>query len=402
MAGPLPLEIQENSPFHLSLRLLRAGLVVIVIFALPYLVPAFRLSQITSACILAAAVVGLNMLSGWGGQISLGHAAFFGLGAYTTGILMTKESLSAPEAMLIGIVVCFVVGVIVGMPALRLQGTYLAVVTLAVGVIFPSLVRRFASLTGGSAGLFGLQYNPPSGIGYFSGPNGRTIWMYWVSIVVLMLSCLVVWNLMRSRTGRAIIALRDNEAAAIVMGVNRTIVRTLLFGLSSGIAGLAGGVYAVNTGIITPDSFSLLLTIYFLVAMVLGGSASYWGPIFGGFAIYFVPVWTSDLANGPIAGLFFGTVIILMVFTMRSGLVGLISRLARLVLVVSMRPPKGVADRSARAITRSDGDMNPQRGSAFVAEPDMAGPSLGDLEAQASGVPPDPGIRPAIQGQNLP
>jgi branched-chain amino acid transport system permease protein len=370
MAAVLPRVVQEGSVLHRSMRITRALAVVVVVLALPYMVASFRLSQITSACILAAAVVGLNVLSGWGGQISLGHAAFFGLGAYTTGVLISKENMSVPLAFVVGMVICFVVGVIVGLPALRLQGTYLALVTLAVGVIFPSLVRRFDGLTGGSAGLFGLTYPAPN-TPYFAGRAGLTVWMYWVSLVVLGLSCLVVWNLMRSRTGRSIIALRDNEAAAIVMGVNRTVVRTLLFGVSAAIAGLAGGVYAVNTGIITPDSFSLLLTIYLLVAMVLGGSASYWGPIFGGFAIYFVPLWTSDLAKGPIAGVVFGAVIILMVFTMRSGVVGLISRIAKFFVVINPRPPKVAAGLAEQALL-PDVEIDPSTGVALATTPEFA------------------------------
>jgi branched-chain amino acid transport system permease protein len=370
MSSTFPLQLKENSFTHLGLRLGRVAIVIVVLIALPYMVESFRLSQITGAIILATAAVGQNVLSGYGGQISLGHAAFFGLGAYTTGVLIKREEMSVPLAFGIGIVLCFVVGVIVGLPALRLRGTYLALVTLAVGVIFPSLVRRFDGLTGGSAGLFGLTYRPPSGIAYFSGIAAQGVWMYWVAIIALVLSCLVVWNLMRSRTGRSIVALRDNEAAAVVMGVNRTLVRTVLFGISASIAGLAGGVYAVNTGIITPDSFSLLFTIYLLVAMVLGGSASFWGPIFGGFAIYFVPVWSSDIANGPIAGVIFGVVIIAMVFGMRSGLVGLITRLVQFVVVVVPQPPEVRADIGEHVLL-SNVELDENTGLARAALPDL-------------------------------
>ncbi len=363
MAG-LPIVVEEASALHRGLRFSRAVAVVLLVVMLPYAVTSFRLAQVTSACILAIAVVGLNVLAGFGGQISLGHAAFFGLGAYTTGILISKSSMPPLLAFVCGILLSFVVGVIVGTPALRLQGTYLALVTLAVGVIFPTLVRRFESLTQGSAGLYGLTYDPPGGA-YFTGRAGQGLWMYWITVVGLGLSCLVVWNLMRSRTGRAIIALRDNEAAAIVMGVNRTVVRTLLFGVSAGIAGLAGGIYAVNTGIITPDSFSLLLTINLLVAMVLGGSASFWGPVFGGLAIYYVPKWTADVAGGPISGVLFGAVIILFVFTMRSGLVGLLNRLSEKVLLVRPRPPVGVAVRE-RDVLLPAVDVDPETGTALA------------------------------------
>jgi branched-chain amino acid transport system permease protein len=343
MAGVLPWRVPENSALHRGMRLLRVAVAVIVLLSLPYTVASFRLGEITGALIIATAAVGLNLLTGFGGQISLGHAAFFGIGAYTTGILITRYHTSAPLAFVAGMALCFVVGVLVGVPALRLQGMYLALVTLAVGVIFPSLVRRFESITGGSAGLFGVKYPAPSGA-YFAGRAGQVLWLYWVSVVALGLAALIVWNLMRGRMGRAIVALRDNESAAIVMGVNRTVVRTVMFGISAAIAGLAGGLFAVDTGILTPDSFSLLFTINLLVAIVLGGRASFWGPVLGGFAVYYLPLWTANYSGGPIAGVIFGVIVILMVFTFRDGLVGAISRLASYVVVIQPQPPKVSTD----------------------------------------------------------
>ncbi len=338
----LPITVQEGSVQHRGLNLGRVVLVVAVILALPYIVAPYRLDQITGALILAIAAVGLNLLSGFGGQISLGHSAFFGFGAYTTGILVTSHGWSPPLAFMMGMLVCFIVGVLVGLPALRLKGMYLALVTLAVGVIFPSLVRRFESLTGGSAGLFGINFKAPD-IAYFAGRTGQVVWLYYVAVVALLLACLAVWNIMRGRTGRAIVALRDNESAAIVMGVDRTVVRTVLFGISASIAGLAGGLFAVDTGILTPDSFSLLFTIYLLVAMVLGGRATYWGPIIGGFAIYFLPLWTGEITEGPAAGVVFGVLIIVMVFTLRDGVIGGLKSLgARFLVVEPCRPASSV------------------------------------------------------------
>ncbi|QTI69912.1 branched-chain amino acid ABC transporter permease [Gordonia polyisoprenivorans] len=172
----------------------------------------------------------------------------------------------------------------------RLQGTYLALMTLAVGILFPTLIRRFDDLTGGSRGLQGISFRPPEDLEYFSGALGRTIWIFWAVSIALALCRLVVRNIMRSGLGRGIVALRDKEAAGVVMGVNRAFVRTVLFGISAAIAGLAGGFFGVINGIITPDSFTLLLTINLLVGMLIGGSASFWGPIIGGFVVYFVPV----------------------------------------------------------------------------------------------------------------
>ncbi|MBF4162729.1 branched-chain amino acid ABC transporter permease [Nocardioides acrostichi] len=354
----LPITVHEGTMPHRGIRLGRVALVVAVVLALPYVVAPYRLDQVTGALILAIAAVGLNLLSGFGGQISLGHAAFFGFGAYTTGILVTDHGWYPPVAFVLGMLVCFVVGVLVGVPALRLRGMYLALVTLAVGVIFPSLVRRFDSLTGGSAGLFGISFDAPDHA-YFAGRAGQILWLYYVAVVALAVSCLLVWNIMRGRTGRAIVALRDNEPAAIVMGVDRTVVRTVLFGISAAIAGLAGGLFAVDTGILTPDSFSLLFTIYLLVAMVLGGRASFWGPIIGGFVIYYLPLWTGELTDGPAAGVLFGILIIVMVFTLREGVVGGLGRLGARVLVVEPRRPTPRFDLSEAPPVSADQGIEP-------------------------------------------
>lgn len=332
----LPFEIEQGGRTDRALFVAKWIVLMGLVLALPYMLPSFRLGQLTAALILAIAVVGLNLLSGFAGQISLGHAAFFGLGAYTTGALQINYGWSAVPTVVVGMVLAFVVGVLVGLPALRLRGMYLALVTLAVGVLFPSLVRRFEDLTGGAVGLFGIEVTPP-GIAFFSGHAGRTVWMYYVVIVALLASCLVVWNLMRGRIGRAVLALRDHETAAIVVGVNRAFVRTVVFGISAAIASMAGSLYAFNVGILTPDSFALLMTINLLVAMVLGGSSSYWGPIFGAMIIYFVPIWTADLAQGPVAGALFGMVVIAMVFLLPTGIVGGGKKLFGRVLV--RRPP---------------------------------------------------------------
>lgn len=366
----LPITVHEGTAAHRGLTLGRIILVLVVILALPYVVAPYRLDQITGALILAIAAVGLNLLSGFGGQISLGHAAFFGFGAYTTGILVTDYGWSAPLAFVMGMLVCFIVGVLVGLPALRLKGMYLALVTLAIGVIFPSLVRRFESLTGGSAGLFGIKFEAPD-IAYFSGRSGQVIWLYYVAVVALLLACLAVWNIMRGRTGRAIVALRDNESAAIVMGVDRTVVRTVLFGISAAIAGLAGGIFAVDTGILTPDSFSLLFTIYLLVAMVLGGRASYWGPIIGGFAIYFLPLWTGEITEGPAAGVVFGVLIIVMVFTLRDGVIGGLKRLGARFLVVEPSQPASSVDLGENGRMGDAGVFDPEE--LLAASEEMSG-----------------------------
>lgn len=345
----LPLVIQEGSRGDIALRVIRAVAVVGVIFMLPYMVEPFRLGQVSVAALYAIVVVALNFLSGYGGQISLGHAAFFGLGAYVTGILVTDHDWSLGWALMAAVISNLVVGAVVAFPALRLKGIYVVLVTLAIGLIFPTLVMRFEDLTGGSSGLFGIDV-PVPGMAYFSGFNGAILFKYWAAMLGLVLTCLVVRNLVRSRFGRSVIALRDNETVAIIMGVNRTTTRTLLFGTSAGLTGLAGGLFAVNTGLITPLSFSLMLTLYFLAGMVIGGTSSLWGPVIGGFAIYFIPVWASGLSSigdaSNWAGVVLGVIIILVMYTMRSGVMGLARSLARRVIVIAPRTP--VAPASVR------------------------------------------------------
>ena len=341
--------IVEGSIQHIALRLTRAAAIIAVVCGLPYMVESFRLGQITGACTYAMVIVGLNLLAGYGGQISLGHAAFFGLGAYTTGVLTTKHGVPPLASFAVDIVLAFAVGALVALPALRLKGIYVALVTLAVGLIFPALVSRFDSVTGGSAGLFGVSYDPPD-MAYFSGFNGGTLWHYWLVVAGLGLSCLVVRNLVRSRFGRGVVALRDNESAAVVMGVQRIPVRAVTFGTSAAIASLAGGLFAVTNGILTPDSFSLLLTLYFLAGMIIGGTGSLWGPIFGGFVVYYVPVWAADLsslnAGTNYAGVLLGAIIIVITFVLRSGAVGLLRSATGLIFVVQPRTP--TATRTSR------------------------------------------------------
>lgn len=338
-----PFVVPEGSRLHVALRVIRALVIIALVVSLPYLVEPFRLNQLTQACIYAIVIVGLNLLSGFGGQISLGHAGFFGLGAYTTGVLITRYGVSPALSFLVGIALCFVVGAVVALPTLRLKGIYVALVTLAFGLIFPTLVTRFDSLTGGPSGLFGITYAPPN-IQYFAGLNGPIIFHYWLAVIGLGLACLVVRNIVRSGFGRGVIALRDREAAAVIMGVDRVPTRMLTFGTSAGIAGFAGGLYAVTTGILTADTFSLLLALYFLAGMVIGGMSSLWGPIFGGFAIYFAPVWASDLSSADsstnLAGIFFGLIIILFTFALRSGLAGLLRKAAGRFVIIAPQPPR--------------------------------------------------------------
>ncbi|HYD11022.1 MAG TPA: branched-chain amino acid ABC transporter permease, partial [Acidimicrobiales bacterium] len=219
--GALPLRVAHGSPQHWALRALGVAAVAYVL-----VLPIFRdlrpneYGQLTFICILALAGLSLNLLIGFTGQISIGHSAFFGIGAYATAILLSDHGWSPGWTFPVAGAVCFAVGVLVGLPALRLKGLYLTLVTLALAQMFVPLVRKFDELTNGSRGITSLRYEQPDWAGLPAGRAGRAEWLYWVALAMLAIGYVVVRNLVKSRVGRAMIAVRDNATAAAVMGVN--------------------------------------------------------------------------------------------------------------------------------------------------------------------------------------
>ena len=348
-----PLTIRAGSPQHRALRV--AGLLLVAYVALS---PLFRtmkpneFGELVDICILAIAALSLNLLIGFTGQISIGHSAFFGLGAYTTAVLVKDHGWSPGWTFPAAAAICFVVGVLVGVPALRLRGLYLALVTLALAQIFPQVVRRLDFITGGSLGITGVTYAPPSWTGLT--PTNRADkneWLYWIGLALVIGSYLIVRNIVKSRIGRAMIAVRDNELAASVMGVNLAVVKTMAFGISAAICGLAECLFAVRQTQATPDIpyFTIIGSIIFLVVMVMGGAASLTGPIVGAIVYYrldsytrgiegkdYLPATVRDFIAGRpnLATLVFAFLIILLMFVAPDGIVGLAKRLSRRVVRV--------------------------------------------------------------------
>ncbi|MEO3786827.1 branched-chain amino acid ABC transporter permease [Actinocorallia sp. B10E7] len=333
------LAIVQGSAQHRALQLGGLALAALVLLWGAGQEP-FRVGQLTSVLIFAIAISGLNLATGYTGLLSIGHSAFFGLGAYTTGILIVTYDVEPMLTLPVATVLCFVLGFLVGLPALRIRGLYLALVTLAVGVAFPELVRRFADLTGGAAGMVirSRQLAPPEWTGLALGQRG--VWLYWVSAVTLIVVLLLVRNLTRSRTGMAMIATRDNELAAASSGVHIASVKTIVFGLSGAVTGLAGGLFAMYVGALSPDgSFTLLKSIELITGLFVGGAATLYGPVAGALAVVFIPYYSSDLASGHVSGIIFGAVLILIVFLMPEGVVGVLGRaLRRVVRVVPSSP----------------------------------------------------------------
>ncbi|GAB2829883.1 branched-chain amino acid ABC transporter permease [Actinocorallia aurea] len=300
----------------------------------------FRVGQLTSVLIFAIAISGLNLVTGYTGLLSIGHSAFFGLGAYTTGVMIVSYRVEPLLTLPVAAVLCFALGFVVGLPALRIRGLYLALVTLAVGVAFPELVKRFADLTGGAAGLVirSRQLAPPEWTGL--GAGQRYLWLYWVCAVVLIVVILLIRNLTRSRLGKAMVAVRDNELSAAASGVHIASVKTLAFGLSGAVTGLAGGLFAMYVGALSPDgSFTLLKSIELITGLFLGGAATLYGPVAGALAVVFLPYYTADLVSGHVSGILFGAVLIAIVFLMPEGIAGRLGTLGRRLVRIEAPAP---------------------------------------------------------------
>ncbi|MET3807742.1 branched-chain amino acid transport system permease protein [Nakamurella sp. UYEF19] len=342
----LPFVIRRNSRSHVGL--IGVGVVVglaMVLWGGGF--GQFNQGQLTRVMIYAIAIAGLNIATGYTGLVSVGHSAFFGLGAYTTGILVVRHGWSPEATIPVAFVVCFVVGLVVGLPALRIRGLYLAMVTLAFGVAFPEVIARFSDLTGGAQGLTirRAMLRPPSWSGFSLSEKGQ--WLYWLCVVVLILVLIVVHNVVRSRYGLAMMAARDNEIAASASGVNLAVVKTSAFGLSGALTGVGGSLFAMYLGsLVANDSFTLLNAIALLTGLVIGGEATRFGPIIGAIAVVYIPYYTSDLGQGQAAAVLFGAALIIIVFIAPEGLTGAFFRVFRRVLTVIpvLRKPQPPAD----------------------------------------------------------
>jgi branched-chain amino acid transport system permease protein len=335
-----PKVVRRGSPAHLAL--LGIGL-LIVIGAILWgaSLGQFNQGQLTRVMIYAIAIAGLNIATGYTGLVSVGHSAFFGLGAYTTGILVVKEGWHPEATIPVALVVCFIVGLVIGLPALRIRGLYLAIVTLAFGVAFPEVVARFASLTGGASGLTirRKMLAPPGWSGFTLGEKGQ--WLYWLSVAILIIVMVIVHNLVRSRYGLAMRASRDNEIAASASGVNLAAVKTISFGVSGALTGVGGSLFAMYLGsLVANDSFTLLNAIALLTGLVIGGEATRFGPILGGLAVVYIPYYTSQAGQGESAAVLFGAALIVIVFIAPEGITGAVLRFVRKVFVVIPGTPR--------------------------------------------------------------
>jgi branched-chain amino acid transport system permease protein len=269
---------------------LTATVVVVGVFAAFYLSD-YELFQLSRVLTIGIAVLALNLLTGRTGQISVGHGALFGVGAYATAILMLKADFPSVAAVPAAAVVAFLCGAVLGLPALRIRGLNLALVTLAVAIVFPALAKHWSGLTGG---VMGVTTPPPRApFGGFSSNQ----WCYLVDLAVLLAAMLLVFNLGRGRIGRAMDAVRHNELMAAATGVRIGRVKTMAFAFSAGLAGLGGGLYQLLLGTATPDTYTFTFSLTILVASVVGGIRTLWGAVLGAAFVVYVPTETSGLGD---------------------------------------------------------------------------------------------------------
>jgi branched-chain amino acid transport system permease protein len=293
-----------------------ASLIILALLLVtPLLVKDFIIYQITTVLITAIAVLALNILTGGSGQFSLGQSAFYAVGAYTSAILMEHAGVNYALTLPVAGLICFAFGFIFGQPALRLSGVYLALATFALATAMPQMLKLgyFEYWTGGVQGLVVDKPDAPFGL-----PMSQDKWLYYFTLVISIGIYLASVNLLRSRSGRAMMAIRDNEIAASAMGVDVALYKTLAFGVSAGITGVAGGLGAIAVQFVAPDSFTIQLAIQLFLGMVVGGVGWLPGSLVGAVFIVFVPNIAEGISKG-LSGAVFGVILIVIIFVVPHG-----------------------------------------------------------------------------------
>jgi branched-chain amino acid transport system permease protein len=293
-------------------------LVVAGAAVIPFIVSSFHLLQLTMVVVYTIALLGLNILTGFNGQISLGHGAFYAIGAYTTAILLEHTGIPYWATIPIAGLISLVVGFLFGLPALRLEGHYLALSTFALAVATPQLLkfRDLEAWTGGVQGTFVPSFKAPLGL-----PLRWDQWLYLLSVAIAAVMFLLAWNLLRGGTGRALVAIRDHPVAASSMGINLALYKSLTFGVSAMYTGIAGALGALVAQFVSPDSFSIFLSLSLLVGGVIGGITSLPGAILGAIFIEFVPN-LADQISKAVTWAVYGSFMIAFMYLMPTGIAG--------------------------------------------------------------------------------
>jgi branched-chain amino acid transport system permease protein len=296
------------------------GLCFVLACAAPLGVNGYGLYLLTLTEIFALVALGLNLLTGYAGQISLCHASFFGVGAYATAILTQKAGLPYLLSLVAGALFTTAIGALVAVPALRLKNIYLAIATLGFGVVLQKIIFEWRSLTGGGGGL---ALTAPNIAGYELGATG----LYYLTLAFLTAGLFGAWNISRGRTGRALLVIKESEIAAGSLGISAARYKVTAFAVSAFYAAIAGGLFAYLVRYINPESFSVGLSISFLSMVVIGGLGTIGGSILGAVFYVIVPELLRGIKDAP--GLVFGLLLVVVMVFMPQGLWGMVRRLAR-------------------------------------------------------------------------
>ncbi len=389
----LPVVIERKSPTHRALQLLAVVIAIAFYFYVVNVVQNFSAIRWAVAVTLAVAILGLNIVTGYSGQISIGHSAFFGIGAYTTMILIADHGWPFLATLPVAGALGFLVGAVIGIPALRIRGLYLSLITLGLALAFPSIVKSdnffgidFAKITGGSSGKVisggdvtttrGFHWNPPSWA-----PSGWTTndWVFTTVFVIAIVLFLLSSNLIRSSVGRGLIAMRDNETGAAVSGVYPARYKILAFATSALVTSIGGGCFALASTTIGPDTFGLQRSIEFIAGLVIGGVATILGPAIGGLLVEWLPYWAFEVnwpllgkLQGPQAGVLYGVILVVIIFFLPGGIIHGFRQLRSrfLVFVPRLPEPQDVLTApSAVAGATAESDARPDAALANVQQP---------------------------------
>ncbi len=304
-------------------RLVIIGVAVSIALLLPFVVGSYRVFQFNLVLVYAIVLLGLNILTGYNGQISLGHGAFYAIGAYVAAVMMDKWGVPYWATVPAAGLVCFIAGFLFGFPALRLRGHYLALATFALGISMPQILKYkgLEQWTGGVQGIVILKPHAPFGLNI-----SQDQWLYLFTLLIALFMFWLAWNILRGRIGRAMVAIRDHPIAAEAMGINVAAVKTLTFGVSALYAGVGGALGAIVVQFVAPDSFVALVSISFLIGIVIGGLASISGVIYGALFIQFIPNIADEISKAAPWAVY-GLFLLAFVFLAPKGVAGLVQLL---------------------------------------------------------------------------
>lgn len=287
-----------------------AAAALVLLALAPLQLNSYRTGQMTSTLVFATVLIGLNLATGFAGIISLGHGALFAMGAYTTAVLVHHYGWPYLATLPVAVLSTMALGLVLGVPTLRLRGLYLALVTVGVAICAVPFFKRFEWL-GASQGLPTPPVQAPFGL-------QAEQWVYYVALFFAAAGLVLARNLVRSGVGRAVRAASVNELAASTYGVNIAWYRLLVFVISAGYAGLAGGIQTMHVGFVSPDSFPLALSLTFFIGVVVGGLGSVVGPLLGAVFIQYVPVWSGEI-DPSLSGIVYGVVLIVVLLAAPEG-----------------------------------------------------------------------------------